>query len=357
MAADHTVIPGYSEVILEAYVEKTDLDSWFAHQEFLIEPSPDFMEKSCLIISTCLVDLASHVTGTIRLMNPFINKVIIHQNTVIGTAHLNEFEIIHLMNIEDNSENEPSRYSSVRRLPLNQHKETTSESKIPEFSESVTRTRSEPKPNIGTSNWEPDEKAQNGRNKAEIKEIASLLHDFEDIFSKNEDDIGLTHLIEHSIDTGTAKPIKQPPRRVPLAVEDKERELELSNRWKNRIASPMINLTKKSENFVWSPECQESFEKIKDLLMTAPIVAYPADHGEYILDNDACDTGIGAVLSQVQEGQEKVIAYGSRTLNKAERNYCVTDKDLLALRYFIEYYRQYLLSSVESFQYVSTTNR
>ncbi|CAC5378801.1 unnamed protein product [Mytilus coruscus] len=65
MAADHTVIPGYSEVILEAYVEKTDLDSWFAHQEFLIEPSPDFMEKSCLIISTCLVDLASHVTGTI----------------------------------------------------------------------------------------------------------------------------------------------------------------------------------------------------------------------------------------------------------------------------------------------------
>ncbi|CAC5407737.1 unnamed protein product [Mytilus coruscus] len=119
MAADHTVIPGYSEVILEAYVEKTDLDSWFAHQEFLIEPSPDFMEKSCIIISTCLVDLASHVTGTIRLMNPFMNEVIIHQNTVIGTAHLNEFEIIHLTNIEDNSENETSRYSSVRRLPLN----------------------------------------------------------------------------------------------------------------------------------------------------------------------------------------------------------------------------------------------
>ncbi|CAC5361329.1 unnamed protein product [Mytilus coruscus] len=72
--------------------------------------------------------------------------------------------------------------------------------------------------------------------------------------------------------------------------------------------------------------------------MTAPIVAYPADHGGYILDTDACDTGIGAVLSQIQEGQEKVIAYGSRTLNKAERNYCVTDKELLALRYFIEYY-------------------
>ncbi|CAC5378800.1 unnamed protein product [Mytilus coruscus] len=292
------------------------------------------------------------------------------------------------MNIEDNSENETSRYSSVRRLPLNQHKETTSESKIPEFSESVTRTRPEPKPNIGTSNWEPDEvhnipphlsqvfkKAQYGRNKAEIKKIASLLHDFEDIFSKNEDDIGLTHLIEHSIDTGTAKPIKQPPRRVPLAFADKEREIvqqmerqgiirKSTSPWGSplclvlkkstgntiKIASPMINLTKKSENFVWSPECQESFEKIKDLLMTAPIVAYPADHGGYILDTDACDTGIGAVLSQVQEGQEKVIAYGSRTLNKAERNYCVTDKELLALRYFIEYYRQYLLDPERSME-------
>ncbi|CAC5417242.1 unnamed protein product [Mytilus coruscus] len=73
----------------------------------------------------------------------------------------------------------------------------------------------------------------------------------------------------------------------------------------------MINLTKKGENFVWSPECQESFQKIKDLLMTAPIVAYQADHGGYILDTDACDTGIGAVLSQVQEGQEKKEIIGS----------------------------------------------
>ncbi|CAC5411602.1 unnamed protein product [Mytilus coruscus] len=111
----------------------------------------------------------------------------------------------------------------------------------------------------------------------------------------------------------------------------------------SQIASPMINLTKKGENFIRSPECQESFQKIKDLLMTAPVVAYPADHSGYILDTDACNTGIGAVLSQVQEGQEKVIAYGSRTRNKAERNYSVTDKELLALHYFIEYYRQYLL--------------
>ena len=111
----------------------------------------------------------------------------------------------------------------------------------------------------------------------------------------------------------------------------------------SEIAAPLTNLTKKSESFYWSPECEQAFQNIKTLLLTAPIVAYPNDDGEYILDTDASDIGIGAVLSQIQNGQEKVIAYGSRTLNKAEKNYCVTDKELLALRYFIEYYRQYLL--------------
>ncbi|CAC5378745.1 unnamed protein product [Mytilus coruscus] len=72
-------------------------------------------------------------------------------------------------------------------------------------------------------------------------------------------------------------------------------------------------------------------------------MAYPREKGEFILDVDASGRRIGAVLSQIQNQQEKIIAYGSRILNKAERNYCVTDKELLALRYFVEYYRQYLL--------------
>ena len=72
-------------------------------------------------------------------------------------------------------------------------------------------------------------------------------------------------------------------------------------------------------------------------------MAYPEDHGDVILDTDACDSSIGAVLSQIQDGRLRVIAYGSRTLNKAEKNYCITDKELLAVLYFIEYYRKYLL--------------
>lgn len=70
---------------------------------------------------------------------------------------------------------------------------------------------------------------------------------------------------------------------------------------------------------------------------------FPKDEGTFTLDTDALDTAIYAVLNQHQDGRTPVIAYGSISLNRAERNYCITDKALLAVRYFVEYYRQYLL--------------
>src|SRR5206468_10859521 len=60
-------------------------------------------------------------------------------------------------------------------------------------------------------------------------------------------------------------------------------------------------------------------------------------------DTDASNTAIGAVLSQVQEGEERVIAYASRTLSRPERNYCVTRRELLAIVYFAKQFRSYLL--------------
>jgi len=73
------------------------------------------------------------------------------------------------------------------------------------------------------------------------------------------------------------------------------------------------------------------------------VLAYPDPALPFILDTDASDVAIGATLSQVQDGEERVIAYGSRTLTKPERNYCVTRRELLAVAYFTRYYRHYLL--------------
>jgi hypothetical protein len=109
------------------------------------------------------------------------------------------------------------------------------------------------------------------------------------------------------------------------------------------IAKPLHDLTKKEATLQWTPTCQQAFDKLKTILTGPEVMAYPKEQGEFILDTDACDVGIGAVLSQLQEGKERVVAYASRSLNKAEKNYCVTDKELLAVRYFMEYFKQYLL--------------
>ena len=109
------------------------------------------------------------------------------------------------------------------------------------------------------------------------------------------------------------------------------------------IAKPLTELTKKEAELVWNVSCQEAFDTLKSHLTSAQVMGYPTETGEFILDTDASNFGIGAVLSQIQDERERVVSYASRSLNKAERNYCVTDKELLAVRYFIEHFRYYLL--------------
>lgn len=137
--------------------------------------------------------------------------------------------------------------------------------------------------------------------------------------------------------------------KVPRNVREVRGFLGLDNYYRkfiagySQIAKSLVDLTRKNAKFDWTEECEQSFNQLKRALTGADIMAYPKDHGRFILDTDASDYAIGAVLSQEQDGQEKVVAYGSHTLGKSERNYCVTDKELLAVRYFIEYYKQYLL--------------
>ena len=83
---------------------------------------------------------------------------------------------------------------------------------------------------------------------------------------------------------------------------------------------------------------------MKKAFRSTDIIGYPLnDGGEFILDVDASDMGIGDNLYQVLGDRERVIAYANSSLNKAKCNYCIAEMGLLAVRHFIEYFRQYLL--------------
>ena len=108
------------------------------------------------------------------------------------------------------------------------------------------------------------------------------------------------------------------------------------------IAFPMTRLTQKNVKFKWTDECNNAFIQLKDKLLKSPILAYPTRDDKFILDTDASAFGIGGVLSQVQGGTEKVIAYGSKTLSKSQRRYCTTYRELLAAVVFTKQFRHYL---------------
>ena len=109
------------------------------------------------------------------------------------------------------------------------------------------------------------------------------------------------------------------------------------------IARPLHPLTWKNQPFVWKNEQRESFERLKHCLVTAPVLSLPRDVGRYVLDSDASDEALGLVLQQEQDGVVKVIAYVSRALQPAERSYCTTRKELLAVIYGLKHFRQFLL--------------
>ena len=118
------------------------------------------------------------------------------------------------------------------------------------------------------------------------------------------------------------------------------------------IAAPWTKVTGKTTieeektKLEVTEDMKKSFEDLKDRLTQAPILAYPRfDSNEpFIMDTDwSQDNGaVGGVLSQMQDGQERVIMYGGKKMNKAQMNYSATKGELSALLYFMKTWRYYL---------------
>ena len=112
------------------------------------------------------------------------------------------------------------------------------------------------------------------------------------------------------------------------------------------LAAPLYTLTTidpKKIPYIWKPEHQEAYDALITAMTHAPMLCIPTRSGLFILDTDASNVAIAAELSQIQDGAEHVISYGSHILEKTQRKYCTTRKELLAIVRFSREYRHYLL--------------
>lgn len=101
------------------------------------------------------------------------------------------------------------------------------------------------------------------------------------------------------------------------------------------VAAPLTDLTKKSAptQVQWTPTCDQAFGKLKELLCSKPVLNTPDFNKPFILQTDASNQGVGAVLTQIDDNSEEhPIAYYSRKLHPREERYSVVEKECLTIR-------------------------
>lgn len=111
------------------------------------------------------------------------------------------------------------------------------------------------------------------------------------------------------------------------------------------ISSPINDLLhgrKKGQPIVWTEEAEKAFSEIKLRLTSAPVLASPDFSKPFVIQCDASDTGVGAVLYQECDGLEHPVAYASKSLTAVQRKYTTTEKELLACIFGIEKFRSYV---------------
>ncbi len=235
-------MPGSSEALIDVFIERVEEDDLDQRSDYLVEPSDHFRDNYHLLMASALVDINKSTTCKIRLMNPFTEAVMLRQDAEVGIAERIE-RVISVIAAEEDSD-EVENQSSIRRV-------------------GTTAVETGTLPHPGYEDTDPTnvpehlldlyEKSTTGKSEVERQAVAGLLIKYGDTFSKSEWDLGLTDLAEHPINTGNAAPIKQMPRRVPLAYAQEEKKAIEDLLKKGVIqkstspwASPIVLVKKKS---------------------------------------------------------------------------------------------------------------
>lgn len=150
-----------------------------------------------------------------------------------------------------------------------------------------------------------------------------------------------------SVDMDKIRPILD--YQTPKTVKDVRRLLGLANFYQkfiknfSDITAPISDLLKKDKKkFSWTPEADKALDLLKESLISPPILANPDFNESFTIESDASDLAVGAVLTQVQKGEKRVIAYFSKKLNSTRRKYAAVEKECLAVLWAIEAFRHYV---------------
>ncbi|KRX22547.1 Retrovirus-related Pol polyprotein from transposon, partial [Trichinella nelsoni] len=160
----------------------------------------------------------------------------------------------------------------------------------------------------------------------------------------------LGHIVtQHGVGTDPEKTAAVQEWPTPRCVREVRQFLGLASYYRRfvrnfaGVANPLHALTKKGEKWRWGPKEEEAFARLKDALVSPPILCHPDFDRTFLVDVDASEDAIGAVLSQQgDKGPPGVVAYASRSLSRAERSYCATRREMLALVWATHHFRPYL---------------
>lgn len=160
----------------------------------------------------------------------------------------------------------------------------------------------------------------------------------------------------HEVENGEVRPLGDKIAAIqefkkPVNKTDMRAFLGLSGYYRRFVprystrAAALTDATKKNapSKIEWNEEQMKAFEDLKDALAHQPVLKGPNYDKRFILQTDASDKGLGAVLSQLDEdGNDHAVAYYSKKLIPAEINYTVIERESLAIVRAVEHFRMYL---------------